>query len=241
MDDSVSRQRRTMTGRRAIAMVMAVLWLVALTLVIKAGVDRLNAPPWGNAVAGDLSPEVAGDTQVGQAWRAPLPGLYSIELFLQPPALPARQPLTFHLRAGVDAGPDLWTATIDPEQILAGVPYAVEFEPLRDSKAKTFYFYLESPESGPGEAVKAVYGPESELEGGSAYVNGQEVPGNLAFQTHYTLRTREKVDLLLERMALGRPYFLGTKGFYLGLAVVYGLLLLLLIWRVAGRIASEDR
>lgn len=226
---------------RATGVVLGVLFLTAMALILKTGVDAVNAPPWGNAVAGDLSPEVAGDTQVGQAWRAPLPGLYCIELFLQPPALPASQPLTFHLRAAVGAGPDIRTATINPEQILAGVPYAVEFEPLRDSKAKTFYFNLESPESRPGEAVKAIYGPESTLEGGSAYVNGQEVPGNLVFQTHYTLRTREKIDLLLERMAQGRPYFLGTKGFYLGLAVVYGLLLLLLIWRVAAKIASEER
>ncbi|MDD3829142.1 MAG: hypothetical protein PHY79_24495 [Anaerolineae bacterium] len=241
MDDSLSRQGRAMTGRRATAMVMAVLWLAALMLVVKAGVDRFNAPSWGNAVAGDLSPEVAGDTQVGQAWRAPLPGLYRIELFLEPPDSPASKPVTFHLRAGADAGPDIWTAAIDPGQIRAGVPYAVEFEPVRDAKAKTFYFSLESPESRPGEAVQAVYGPGVELEGGSALLNGQAVPGNLTFQTYYSLRTREKVDLLLERMAQGRPYFLGSRGFYVVLAAVYGLVLLLLLWSAAGKLTSEDR
>ncbi len=230
-----------MTGRRATAVVIAVLWLAALLFVVKAGVDRFNAPTWGNAVAGDLSPEMAGEAQVGQTWTAPFPGLYRIELFLQPPDSPGGQPVTFHLRPGIGAGPDLWTATIDPEQILAGDPYAVQFEPMRDSKAKTFYFLLESPESRPGEAVQAAYGPGSELEGGSAFLNGRAVPGNLTFQTYYSLRTREKADLLLERMAQGRPSLLSFKGFYVVLAAIYGLLLLLLLWSVAGRLASEDR
>ncbi|RPI56221.1 MAG: hypothetical protein EHM56_04640 [Chloroflexi bacterium] len=230
-----------MTGLRAVMVALAVLWLAALALVVKTGVDRLHASPWGNAAAGDMSPEVAGSTQVGQAWMAPLPGLYRIELFLQPPATGSGQPLTFHLQAGVDATSDLWTATIDPGQIVAGSPYAIEFEPLRDSRGRTFYFYLESPQSRPGEAVQFVYGPASVLEGGSAYLNGQEAAGNLVFQTYYSLRTREKVDLLLERMAEGRPYLLGTKGFYVGLAILYGLLLLLLIWHVGKKVTSGEK
>jgi hypothetical protein len=230
-----------LTGRRVLAAALAVVWLAALILVVKMGLDRLSAPPWGNAAAGDLSPEVAGSTQVGQAWRAPLPGLYRIEVSVQPPPTGTGQPVTFHLRTGLDATSDLWTATIDPVQIAAGAPYAFEFEPVRDSKARTFYFYLESPESGPGEAIQAVYGPASVLDGGSAYVNGQEVGGNLVFQTYYSLRTRDKIDLLLERMAQGRPYALGTKGFYVALAVLYILLLLLLIWQVGRRVASEEK
>jgi hypothetical protein len=63
----------------------------------------------------------------------------------------------------------------------------------------------------------------------------------LTFQTYYSLRTREKVDLLLERMAQGRPYFLGSRGSYVILAAVYGVLLLLLLWCVAGKLTSEDR
>jgi hypothetical protein len=230
-----------MTRLRVVALALALLWLAVLALVGKAGLDRLSAPPWGNTAGADLSPEVAGSTQVGQAWRAPLPGLYRIEVALQPPGTAASQPLTFHLRAGVEPASNLWTATLDPGEPAAASLSAVEFAPLRDSKGQEFYFYLESPESQPGEAVRIAYGPGSVLDGGSAYVNGQEVAGNLVFQTHYSLRTRDKVDLLLERMAQGRPYLLGTKGFYVGLAVVYTVLLLLLIWHVGKRITAEEK
>ncbi|HSJ54719.1 MAG TPA: hypothetical protein VLC52_13345, partial [Anaerolineae bacterium] len=88
---------------------------------------------------------------------------------------------------------------------------------------------------------RAVYGPGSVMEGGSATVNGQEVAGNLVFQTHYSLRTRDKIDLLLERLAAGRPYILGTRGFYVCLAVLYTLLLLLLIWQVGKKVTSAER
>jgi hypothetical protein len=230
-----------MTGPRAVVVALTVIWLAALGLVVKTGIDRLSAPPWGNVAAGDLSPEVTGSTHVGQAWRAPLPGLYRIEVSLQPPATAAGRALTFHLRPGVGATSDLWTATLDTGQLVAGSPYAVEFGPLRDSKGQEFYFYLESTESQPGEGVRVVYGPGSVLDGGSAYVDGQQVAGNLAFQTHYSLRTRDKVDLLLERMAQGRPYLLGTKGFYVALALLYGLLLLLFLWHVGKSAMAEDR
>ena len=230
-----------MIRQRAVVVVVALVWLAALALMVKSSVDRLSAPPWGNVVEGDLSPGMAGSTRVGQTWRAPLPGLYRIEVWLQPPRLGDSRPLTFHLRAGVDAASDLWTATVDPAQVAAGSPYAIDFGPLRDSKDRTFYFFLESPQSQPGEAVRVVYGPKATLSDGSAYVDGREVAGDLVFQTYYTLRTREKVDLLLERMAEGRPYLLGTKGFYVGLAVVNALLLLLLTWQVARQIGSPGK
>jgi hypothetical protein len=169
-----------------------------------------------------------------------LPGLYRIEVALQPPAKGAAEALTFHLRSGVAATSDLWTATVDPGQITAGLPYAFEFEPVRNSEGQTFYFFLESAASRPGEAVRAVHGPASVLDGAGAYFDGQEVPGNLVFQTHYSLRTRDKVDLLLTRLTEGRPYILGTKGFYAGLAVVYTVLLLVLIWQVARRLTAKD-
>jgi hypothetical protein len=85
------------------------------------------------------------------------------------------------------------------------------------------------------------YGPQSILEGGSAYVNGQPVTGNLQFQTYFSLRTREKAELLLTRMAEGRPYLLGVKGFYIGLAVVYALVLLTFLLQIARVILEEHK
>jgi hypothetical protein len=86
---------------------------------------------------------------------------------------------------------------------------------------QTYYFYLESANTTAEEAIAARYNPNARLEGASAYLNGQPVAGNLQFLTYYTLRTRDKAALLLSRMAEGRPYLLGTKGFYIALAAAY--------------------
>ena len=72
-------------------------------------------------------------------------------------------------------------------------------------------------------------------------MNGQAVGGNLKFRTFYSLRTRDKVDLLLARMAAGRPYLLGTKGFYVGLAIAYGIVLGIFLWYVAQTILEDER
>jgi hypothetical protein len=87
--------------------------------------------------------------------------------------------------------------------------------------------------------VAVRYGPESALEGASAYLNDEALPGNLRFHSYYSLRTRERIDLLLTRVAAGRPYFLGTKGFYAGLALIYALVLATFLAVVARAVLEE--
>lgn len=209
------------------------LWLVALAIVFKTSIDALEPPSWGNPISTALSPEVAGNNLVGQAFTAPLAGLYRIEVPLLPALAPVDRPITFHLKRDPAAFEDLWSITLNSSALKADVPCNFEFEPIRGSKGQSFYFYLDSTESRPGEAVTIPYGPASVLEGASAHFDGQRVAGNLVFQTHYTLRTRDKLDLLLTRLTAGRPYVLGIKGFYVGLALVYGLLLVLLFFQVS--------
>lgn len=224
-----------MKGRVVVfAALLAGVWLVALSLVVKTSVDALAPPPWGNAIGDELSVEVAGTTQVGQVFTAPLPGLYRIEVSFVSAGDEPGQPVTFHLQSGLGAAEDLWSATLDSRQVAGATVYGFEFEPLRDSQGRTFYFYLESPGTPPGRALQVAYGPDSVLQGAGAWLNGQPIAGNLKFQSYYTLRTRDKIDYLLGQMAAGRPYFLGTRGFYLALAAVYGLLVTLLVWHVAG-------
>jgi len=208
-------------------------WLVALALVVKTSLDRLTVPPWGNP-AGDGPPlQVSGETQVGQQFTAPLPGLYRIEVMLDRPATAGSRPITFHLKTDPAATADLWTAPLNTGEIQQGVPYGFEFPPLRHSKGQSFYFYLESADSESGEGVAVRYSPEAVLEGASACLNGRPLTGELQFRTFYTLRTRDKADLLLSRMAEGRPYLLGAKGFYVALALTYALVLALFLLHTA--------
>jgi hypothetical protein len=215
------------------------LLLIALAVVAKVSLDRLAPPPWGNPVGDSLSPQIDAQAQLGQQFTAPLPGLYRIELDLVLPEGSNPGDLVLHLRTAPDAAADLRGASPSLDEAANGRLYGFEFEPIRDSAGQSYYFFLESSASDAAQAVAVRYGPESVLEGASAYLNGEPLPGNLRFHSYYSLRTRERIDLLLTRMAAGRPYFLGTKGFYAGLALIYALVLATFLVVVARAVLEE--
>lgn len=208
------------------------LWLVALALIVRSSIDRLSVPPWGNPMGDRLSPEVAGDTYVGQLFTAPMPGLYRIEIALARSTAHSNAHITVHLKSEPASAEDLWTANLDTQDVYDGMLYGFEFAPIRGSQGQTYYFYFESDESVPGDAIAVRYSPHAALEGATTYLNGQPAAGNLQFHSFYSLRTRDRVNLLLARMADGRPYMFGTPGFYLGLAVAYALVLGTFLWLV---------
>lgn len=228
-----------MIWRRLLYAGVVVLWAVSLVLVAKSALDRLPIEPWGNPIGGD-SMAVAGETRVGQSFVAPLPGLYRIEVVLDRATAGSTQPITFHLKSDPTAEQDLWTATFSSADVQSGTAYSIEFPVRRDSKGRAYYFYLDSPESTPGEAVTVRYSPAAVLDGASAYLNDRPVAGDLQFHTFYSLRTRERLDLLLSRMAEGKPYLLGVKGFYVGLGLVYAAVLCAFLLQVARVILTEQ-
>jgi hypothetical protein len=229
-----------MKRRRILYAGVTGLWMVALAVVVKVGLDRMPVSPWGNAIGDELSPVVAGDTRVGQVFVAPLPGLYRIDIVLESIESSGEQSLVFHLKADPSAQGDLWTGQVRVGGTQSGMFYAFEFPPIRDSEGKSYYFYLEPADSASGGAVAVRYSSSTVLEGAGAYVNGRPVAGDLQFQTHYTLRTRDRIGVLLSRMAEGRPYMLGTEGFYVGLGIVYILVLGAVLLMVARAILKEE-
>jgi hypothetical protein len=228
-----------MTKRRLFLVGTAIVWAFLLAIVAVTALNQVSAPPWGNPIGDGLPVEVAGDARVGQQFVAPYPGLYRISLALDRAASASAQPVSFHLKSDVAAGEDLWTATFSTGDVQGNTPYVFEFEPLRDPSDRSYYFYLSSPDSTPGEAIAARYNPDAMLEGATAVLDGEPVTGNLQFHTFYALRTRDRVDLLLTRLAQGRPYLLGAKGFYVGLAIVYALFLLTFLYQVARAMLHE--
>lgn len=227
-----------MTRRWFFSVAVALVWAVALVLVAKSALDRLPVATWGNPIGGDDSLPVDTGAPVGQRFIAPMPGLYRIDLQLdRDPAAPD-QTLTFHLKRDPASPTDLWATTFSSAQVQDGVAYSFEFPVQRDSMGQSYYLSLES--SAPA-TVAARFSSTSSLEGASAYLDGQPAAGNLQFSTYYSLRTRERLDLLLARLARGKPYFLGSKGFYVGLGLAATVVLGAFLAGVARSILSEGK
>jgi hypothetical protein len=226
--------------RRHLAPVLVVaIWLLALAAVLKISLDQLLVAPWGNPIAGTTLARLSGDTEAGQRFVAPLPGLYRIEVTLAVPEGGISAPVVVHLQADPSSAEDLHRAEFGPGEVLDRVAITIEFPPIRDSEDRAFFFYVESPASSPANAPSALYRPDAVLEAATAYLNGEPVEGNLQFRTYYSLRTRERATLLLSRLAEGRPYFLGTRGFYVVFLSVYGALLLLFLYQI-GKVISQE-
>jgi hypothetical protein len=229
-----------LTRRHLFIIGSTALWLTGLALIVKASLDQTSAPPWGNPRGDHVLIATAEGSQVGQRFTAPLPGLYRIQVGLADATAGDMQPIAFHLKKDLADAEDLWSASLSEGSAQVDRLYDVEFPPLRGSKGQTYIFYLESASATAEGVVAARYSPSVRLESASAYLDGQPVAGNLQFLTYYTLRTRDKADLLLSRMAASRPYLLGSKGLYIGLAVAYALVLGIFSVRVAQTILREQ-
>jgi hypothetical protein len=233
-------QRGTVKRRTLALTLLTAAWLVALAIVAIDALDRLEIRPWGNPMSDSLSAPVAGATRVGQLFVAPMPGLYRIEVSLGPGGGGAAQDLIFHLQTEPLASEDLVTIKLSSAQIVAGTPLGFEFEAIRDSMGQRFFFFLEAPAAEPEQALRLRYSPGATLEGATAYLDDQPLLGSLSFHSYYTLRTRDRVNLLLSRMAESRPYFLGSKAFYLFLAAVYALALGAFLYKVGDQVVRES-
>ncbi len=91
-----------------------------------------------------------------------------------------------------------------------------------------------------GAVVKSSVDRLSVSPPGEAGVSQRGAASSPAPQPAVTLRTRDKAALLLKRLAESRPYFLGTRGAYVFLAVTYLLILTSLILYTA-RLLFEER
>jgi hypothetical protein len=226
--------------RLGFVLALTTTWLILLYLVAKGALDRLSVSPWGNPKGEHLSTEIAGTGQVGQLFTAPYPGLYRIDVALDLATVTDSHQIAFQMKTDPASDEAVLSAELMSNSAGAGLPYTTEFAPLRDSEGQTYYFELGSPNSVDGHALAAYYDPDSALDGASAYIGGQLADGDLKFLTFYTLRTRDKFRLLLRRMSEGRPYLLGTGGFYIALALVYALVLCIFLWRTARTIFEDE-
>jgi hypothetical protein len=229
-----------MNKRIAVIAGTILIWLVAVAIIAKVSLDRIGAPSWGNPIGVGLSAEVEGDTRVGQQFTAPWPGLYRIAVALDRATASDAREVTFHLKNDPAASEDLWSTTFSTDDVQNGGWYTFEFPPIRNSGGQAYYFFLESADTAPGGAIAVGYSADAVLDGASAHFNDQPIAGNLQFRTLYSLRTREKVGLLLSQMAEGRPYLLGNRWFYAALAVTYGLVLGVFVLQIAKIILQEQ-
>jgi hypothetical protein len=144
--------------------------------------------------------------------------LYRIDLSTATYARTNSAPVIFHLRSSPEASTDFISITLPGAEIQNESPTSIVFPPLPDSGGKSYYFYIESPEGMPGDAITVYANVYDQYPDGGAYLNGQAVAGDLAF----TAYSREIFTFsgvwhaFLSRVAQDVPFFLSYGILILG-------------------------
>jgi hypothetical protein len=224
------------------ATILLSVWALALVLAVRDVLSRLSVPSWGNPRGEARSAELNEINKIGQTFVAPLPGLAGVQVTLDSTASRVVRHVTMRLSEAGEAGKELGAKVFEIPSEALETDVRLDLAPVSDSKGKTFYISLET-DAPPGQGATVACSPVTAIEGARTYLNNQTLGGALQFQTYYSLRTRDKIDLVLTNLVKGRNHLLGSKGFYVGVGLVYACVLGLFVWQIAHTVQDgrQDR
>jgi hypothetical protein len=185
--------------------------LVSCTLNNIAAKQEEATGLWEELVAGKI---------FGQTFACNRDNLYRIDLSTATYARTNTAPVIFHLQENPQASTDIISITIPGPEIQNDRPTSITFPPLSHSQGQSYYFYLESPQAAPGNAITVYANEHDRYPDGTAYRNGQPVAGDLVF-TAYSQETYTFASVwgdFIGRVQQDIPFF-----------ICYGVLLLVVL------------
>jgi hypothetical protein len=185
--------------------------------------------------------EIYGDAQAGQTFAAPYSGLYRVDVLLLTYGRINTHDVVFHLKASPNEEEDLFKVTINARQVTDGAYFGFTFPRIPDSAGETFFFYLDSPESVPGDAITIGSKGGDPYARGIAYLSGSPTEQDLTFVARYRMGLWETANAVLDRLVESKPSIWGDQCLYLSLVFLYLALLGLLFDRIMGAGLSEQR
>lgn len=215
--------------------------LLLLAVILRFSLDRIVITPEEQTLNRVLAGEIRGTITIGQTFTAPYNGLYRIDVMMATYARQNTQDVIFHLRESPEEEVDLAKIVVNASELEDNTFWPFTLDPIRDSAGRSYYFFFESPQSVPGDAV-TIWGLfEDTYPDGQGFRNHRGGAGDLSFLTYYRPSLLEKADILLDRLAANKPLFWGDRRFYLLLALLY-LSLFAFFWvAVAGQLAGHEK
>jgi hypothetical protein len=186
------------------------LGLAILVLLISLSGCTLDNIAARQGKATELWDELLGGQTFGQSFVIARNDLYRIDLGTATYARINSAPVIFHLQTGPEASTDIISVRLSGPEIENERPTTISFSPIPDSKGKRYYFYIESPEAAPGNAITLYANAYDQYPDGSAYRNGEAVAGDLVF-TAYSRQTFAFSGILqgfLSRVAEDVPFLI---------------------------------
>jgi hypothetical protein len=214
-----------------------------VTVIFLSAWVRLNQSaahgPYGQPAADTYLGELLAGQCLGQTFVADAPGLYRVDVLLETYQRTNHGPLLLHVRAAPFA-PDWATASIDMADLSDNAYQAFQFPPLALPAGVPAFFCLEAPAAAAGNAVAvAAYRQETYSAGQALWPDGQPIgqARDLTFRLFYRPSAGWTIAAGLERLAAGKPGWLGRPQFYFLLFGLYVVLVVASAWRLGGWLA----
>jgi len=130
--------------------------------------------------------EIYGSKIVGQSFFATENRLNRIDISMAAGEQDTFEDVIFHLTEA-NGTTESVIVTVNAEQIMNNEFNSFIFDPIPDSKGKSYVFSIQSPESTPGNAIAIWYNDDESIPyaGGSAIINNTPIKGDLRFKAYY--------------------------------------------------------
>lgn len=178
-DDALIRTRSGLDSIAPLLILAApflVIFLIAPPLILSVGASGAK-----NVAYDTMSDPIYGNITVGQSFTSPRDDMYGIGIRFTYNKSPTKD-LIFHLKSNISS-PDIATVSINPQKVINTMYTRITFPDIADSKDKRYYFFVESPDSSPGDAVSVLYKNKDIYSGGAAYMKSSPLDVDLSFET----------------------------------------------------------
>jgi len=159
---------------------------IILVILVGTGVSIGVSQPVAEQPVG----EIIGGTTFGQTFYSPLPDLSSIDIELATWGRTNTKDVVFHLRDSPESSNDIVTIHVNAKDVTNNAFNTFKFPPIGNSANRSYYFFIESPESVSGNAITIWSSKNNTYTEGAEYINSKPVAGDLAFKVNYALQPK---------------------------------------------------
>lgn len=188
IDNKVILDDKSAITQLELIAIVALIYLILLILLllIGGGSYQLISQEVYDQPMGELSE----NTTFGQTFYSPYSNLDGIKLLLATYTRFNNKEIVFHLQENSSTTIDLVTLRLNASKVKDNQWHEFKFPSIIDSKHKSYYFYLESPNSTQGNAITIWYNDNDVYKNGYATRNGSMINGDMAFRINYKYRQR---------------------------------------------------
>lgn len=186
-------------------LLVAVLIFAAILCVYAFGIksvpmiiqDRYNQP----------TGEIYGDIVIGQSFVATENNLSRVDIQFATSTRKNTEEIIFGLREAASTR-EIVNITLSAENIIDGAYHNFVFDPIPESKEKSYIFYIHSPRSTPGSNIAICYTAEDVYSNGTAQINDKPIEGDLRFRVYYTYTLLDIISSTFKKFMRDNPFAL---------------------------------